>query len=103
MISVRWNIDGAADLGWPLTGDLTPTDDLDFGSILRYFELGNFFGSELESLTIDDWTIQAQFWYGLLFQLLASDENFEFDGVAPPAGDAEYSEFVAGIPFWVQT
>lgn len=75
---------------------MTPTDDLDFGSILHYFELGNFFGSELESLTIGDWTSQAQFLYGLLdeFQLLA-DENF---GVAPPAGGIENSDFVAGTP-----
>ena len=76
---------------------MTPTDDLDFGSILHYFELENFFGSELESLTIGDWTSQAQFLYGLLdeFQLLA-DENF---GVAPPAGGIENSDFVAGTPF----
>ena len=81
------------------------TPKYDFGSFLHYFdveydldfELGNFFGSELESLQTADWTNQARILCGL-GELTESDENFGFVGVGT-VGDAENSEFVAGIPF----
>ena len=88
---------------------MTPNDDYDFGLIVRYFdveyaldfELGNFFGSELESLPTADWTNQARILYGL-DELTESDENFEFGSFVAAVGGAENSETVAEIPLSVQ-
>ena len=88
---------------------MTPNDDCDFGLIVHYFdveydldfELGSFFGSELESLPTADWINQARILCGL-DELTGSDVNFGFGSCVAAVGDAENSEAVAEIPLSVQ-